>query len=195
MTFFGFCGIRRALTAAVAGLLWAVACSTPDYNFVPQEIEHCGNQALDPDLGESDLDCGGTDCHGCSYGQRCDDSSDCAEGRCIVGFCQEPGCQNQALDGDETGTDCGGSCAACRDGQPCLVATDCQSKSCVDATCASPNCMDEVRNGDELGEDCGGSFCDGCGIGSPCMVRTDCQSGSCDETTKTCALNCARGTD
>lgn len=160
------------------------------------EAEHCENHVPDLELGESDLDCGGTECDGCRPGQHCNDSSDCAEGECILDICQEPGCENKALDGNETGVDCGGSCAPCRDGQPCDDAADCRSKVCgPEALCASPTCKDKVRNGDELDIDCGGSFCDGCGIGSPCMEAADCQSSLCDPTTHTCALNCARGTD
>jgi hypothetical protein len=190
-------GSRRALLVAAAGLVVALACSTPDVNFVPDAVDHCTNHALDTARGEADLDCGGPDCHGCALGQHCSDSPDCAEGMCIAGFCQEPGCDNSALDGDETGVDCGGSCKPCRDGQPCLGAADCKSKVCgEDELCASATCMDGVRNGDELGVDCGGAFCDdGCGIGAPCVVATDCQSGLCDASTELCTLNCRRGTD
>ncbi len=186
-------GGRRALRALTAGVLTAIACSTPTYHFVP-DVSHCGNHVTDMDLGESDVDCGGPDCHGCSYGARCNQTTDCAQGQCLSYVCQEPGCSNQVLDGDETGVDCGGSCPPCRDGQPCLVPTDCMSAVCgTDQTCAMPSCHDGVRNGQELDVDCGGPFCDGCPIGSPCMVPADCQSGLCDDT-KRCALNCARGT-
>jgi hypothetical protein len=186
-------GGRRALRAVTAGLLTAIACATPHYDFVKPTVEHCGNHVTDSDLGESDLDCGGADCHGCSYGQHCNYSSDCVEGQCILAVCQEPGCSNQVQDGDETGVDCGGSCSPCRDGQPCLVDGDCESNVCgTDTLCASASCHDGVRNGDEQDTDCGGPFCDGCGIGSPCMVPADCQSGLC--TDMTCALNCTHQT-
>ncbi|HTQ04297.1 MAG TPA: hypothetical protein VMI54_10590 [Polyangiaceae bacterium] len=195
MNFFRLSGGRRALRALVAGVLAAMACSTPAYHFVPEEQNHCSNQVTDTELGESDVDCGGADCHGCAYGAHCATSSDCAQGQCIMSVCQEPGCANQALDGDETGVDCGGTtCPACRDGQPCLVGTDCESKVCgPDGLCAPVSCTDGVRNGDELDVDCGGSVCDGCPIGSPCGVAGDCQSGLCADN-GTCALNCSRGT-
>lgn len=196
MTFRGFPGGRRALTAAAAGLFVALACSTPEYTFVNETVEHCGNHLTDTELGESDVDCGGPDCRGCTYGQDCNDSSDCADGQCLAGQCEEPGCDNHVLDGDETGIDCGGSCPACREGQPCVEAGDCKSKVCgAEGLCASATCQDGVRNGDELGVDCGGELCDGCGIGSPCEATSDCESASCDTETKTCALDCMRGTD
>jgi hypothetical protein len=183
--------------ALVAGLLVALACSTPKYHFVKNSADHCNNQKPDPELGESDADCGGEDCHGCTFGQSCNESSDCADGECLAGVCLEIGCANQTIDGNETAVDCGGGeCAGCRDGQPCEAPRDCLSKVCgEDELCASPTCTDEVRNGDELAVDCGGSFCDGCPIGAPCTEPFHCESALCDETTSTCALNCSSGTD
>ncbi len=197
MTLLCLFGGRRARATVAAAYLLVPACSTPEYHFVPDVVDHCNNHALDAALGETDLDCGGDDCHGCELGAQCGDAPDCAEGQCIDGFCQQPGCENSALDGDETGIDCGGACKPCRDGQPCLAAADCQSKACgADGLCASATCTDGIRNADELGVDCGGAFCDdGCAIGDPCLVANDCQSRRCDSSTQTCALNCTRGTD
>lgn len=176
-------------------LLLASACATPTYHFVPDPSDHCRNRLLDSDQGESDVDCGGPDCHGCSEGQACNASSDCALNDCVLGLCQESACDDGVLDGDETGTDCGGSCDACRDGEPCTTSSDCASNVCgSDGSCATPTCTDGVRNGNELDVDCGGAVCDGCGINAPCVVAGDCQSGLCDDATNTCALNCARGT-
>lgn len=160
-------------------------------------VDHCDNQTLDAELGETDLDCGGDDCPACELGRHCLSAEDCAGAPCIDEVCQEPGCANDAHDGDESGVDCGGSCEPCRDGEPCLETGDCESKVCgADGLCASVTCDDGVRNGDELGVDCGGAFCDeGCGVGDPCHAATDCQSGLCDATTLVCALNCSRGTD
>jgi hypothetical protein len=186
----------RALLGVLTGLLLAFACSTPTYHFYKPTVEHCSNGAPDPDLGESDVDCGGMECRGCTFGQHCNDSADCADGECLMGYCQEVGCENQLIDGSETAVDCGGECKGCRDGLPCRYAVDCLSKVCgEDGTCKSPSCTDTVRNGDELGTDCGGSFCDGCPIGTPCTEPFQCQSALCDEATSTCALNCSRGFD
>lgn len=197
VTSFRLPSVHRALFALIAGFLIALACSHPEYRFVPEgDVSHCGNRLLDPDQGESDLDCGGADCHGCELGQRCQEASDCAVGTCIDEFCQEPGCENEALDGEETGIDCGGGCKGCPHGQPCVVPTDCDSGVCgEDEKCAAPRCDDGVRNGAELDRDCGGSFCDGCPLDSPCTVAADCESSLCDPNTNRCELNCARGTD
>jgi len=193
VTFFRLSGGRCALLTAATGVFVAIACSTPTYHFVPEQANHCENQVTDADLGEADVDCGG-DCPGCAVGAHCAQTVDCAAGECLLGICQEVGCFNQAVDGDETDVDCGGSsCAPCRDNQHCVAPTDCQSKVCGDdGTCTAVSCKDGVRNGDELDVDCGGSSCDGCPIGSPCTVAADCQSGLCDGGK--CALNCSRGT-
>jgi len=190
-------GASRLLALACGGVV--VACSLGSFTFVPDPVpDHCADHQANADRGESDIDCGGEDCHGCELGQRCNEPTDCAEGLCTLGFCEEPACDNGVKDPDETGVDCGGgSCGPCRDGQPCLDPTDCDSGVCGDdALCASPTCSDGVRNGDEVGVDCGGSFCgEGCGIGTPCKAPTDCQSGRCDESQQICTLNCLRGTD
>jgi len=71
-------------------------------------------------------------------------------------------CSNDALDGDETDVDCGGSCAACDDGSACAAATDCASQVCAGSVCQAPRCDDQIQNGDEAGVDCGGSDCGFC---------------------------------
>src|SRR5688572_31841439 len=38
-----------------------------------------------------------------------------------------PACDDRILNGDETGTDCGGPCAGCPIGEPCIVAADCEA--------------------------------------------------------------------
>lgn len=68
-------------------------------------------------------------------------------------------CHDRALDGDETGLDCGGSCLAC--------------------PVANPTCTDGVRDGFESGVDCGAA-CPGCAAGQPCAVAADCASGTCN---------------
>jgi hypothetical protein len=188
--------VRRALFAAAASLAIALACS-PHYTFVPNnQIEHCVNGVADPSLGETDVDCGGSDCHGCALGKNCTVQSDCSAGQCLGGSCQMPGCTNGVQDGDETGIDCGGECKGCHDGDSCTTGTDCQSNVCnPDGHCASPSCDDKVRNGDEVARDCGGAVCDPCPAGSPCLQNSDCQSNDCDDTTKTCVLVCAKNTD
>lgn len=185
----------RALFAAAAVLIAVLACS-PTYTFVPDnQIEHCVNGKPDLGLGETDVDCGGPDCHGCGIGKNCTLQSDCSAGQCLGGSCQEPGCANNVQDGDETGIDCGGSCKGCSDGGPCNAGTDCLSNVCNPyGHCASPTCDDGVLNGDETGRDCGGPVCDGCAAGQPCKLPTDCLGGECDAN-NVCPLVCGKNTD
>jgi hypothetical protein len=189
--------LGRALAAAAASFVLVFACSTPSYHFVDstKDLGHCSNGAIDPDTGETDIDCGGPDCHGCALGAQCNVQSDCSDGQCLAGFCQEPGCSNGVQDGAETGVDCGGGCAGCATGQPCNSGEDCDSGVCPDGHCAAPACDDQVRNGTELGIDCGGPKCDGCPFDFPCNVDADCSSNSCDSMTHKCVLSCAKGTD
>src|SRR5262245_60933017 len=103
----------RGTFLAGLGLVIAVACA-PDYEFVPdKKAEHCSNEIQDAKVGETGIDCGG-DCRGCGLGEGCADQADCAEGQCIDGFCQTPGCDDGEKDGEETGVDCGGDmCKGC----------------------------------------------------------------------------------
>jgi hypothetical protein len=175
----------------------AAACATDDYNFVPEpKAEHCANDLPEPELGETDVDCGGADCKGCELGEGCAETSDCREGQCIGGYCQAAGCDNGAHDEGETGVDCGGACKPCPTDDPCTVPADCISKVCTDEKCAAPSCEDGIINGTETGRDCGGGLCDGCGTGSPCNEATDCKSGVCngEARAKKCEVSCLEGT-
>jgi hypothetical protein len=175
----------------------AVACSAPDYSFVPNPptAPHCENSLFEPARGETDVDCGGPDCRGCELGSPCLENTDCLEGECLESYCQEPGCDNQVVDSTETDIDCGGDCKPCTTGQACLVPRDCESSICESEVCAAPSCSDRVLNGLETGRDCGGPDCDGCPPGSPCVVASDCTSGVCDENTMRCVVFCVQGTD
>jgi hypothetical protein len=178
------------------GFAAAAACATDDYTFVKDpKAEHCSNGIADPDLGETDKDCGG-DCQACGLGQGCAENVDCSEGQCIEGFCQAAGCDNGALDEGETGVDCGGMCKPCEAGGPCDGPSDCASKVCTDGYCVAPSCDDGIINGTETGRDCGGGLCDGCGTGSPCNEAVDCNSGVCngEAGAKKCEVSCVEGT-
>lgn len=137
--------------------------------------------------GETGADCGFVACAtGCPVGGGCDTDYDCALLMCDPAShtCSAASCTDQRLNGDETGTDCGGSCPACPVGQPCVDGDDCQSGVCASTTntCASPSCSDTVRNGDETALDCGGScVTEGktCPVGSACNAPADCASGQC----------------
>lgn len=179
-----------------AGLFAAPACG-PEYTFVdppPPETNHCDNDGLDPDFGETDVDCGGLDCRGCDLGQNCIASTDCREGDCLDGTCQQPGCTNGTQDAGETDLNCGGPCAPCQAGQHCLQHGDCESSVCTGNLCQAPSCEDLTLNGEETARDCGGPRCDGCDPGEHCEVPTDCASGLCDEATSLCEVRCVEGT-
>jgi hypothetical protein len=192
-------GLRFVLLAG-AGLFATAACAVEDYKFVdsaptpPQNQNHCDNDLLEPELGETDLDCGGLYCRGCELGQNCIASTDCVEGDCIDGTCQQPGCSNGAQDAGETDLNCGGPCDPCQVGQNCLQNSDCQSDVCDGNLCAQPACDDDTLNGEETAKDCGGPRCDGCDPGEHCELATDCKSGLCDEATELCLVRCVEGT-
>ncbi|MEZ4300195.1 MAG: hypothetical protein R3B70_34935 [Polyangiaceae bacterium] len=102
-------------------------------------------------------------------------------------------CTDGQRDGDETGTDCGGSCARCPDGQPCLTGADCQSAVCTAARCAPPACDDGARNGAETDVDCGGTCDQGCAAGQRCGENTDCAGEQCSGPNGTCLPTCTDG--
>jgi len=50
---------------------------------------HCNNSVWDPDLGETDVDCGG-ECSGCDINMNCSTNNDCKSGLgCINNTCQQ----------------------------------------------------------------------------------------------------------
>ncbi|MEZ4310796.1 MAG: hypothetical protein R3F14_22360 [Polyangiaceae bacterium] len=102
-------------------------------------------------------------------------------------------CTDGQRDGDETGTDCGGSCARCPDGQPCLTGADCQSAVCTAAQCAPPTCDDGARNGAETDVDCGGTCDQGCAAGQRCAENADCAGEQCSAQDSTCLPTCTDG--
>lgn len=121
------------------------------------------------------------DVEGCVTWSR---SADCSTDgtRCVerdgVAECTAPGCDDTAMNGEETDSDCGGpECEACDDGLGCLEPRDCISGVCgADDLCAIPECGDGVVNGEELCDDgnvvdddgctnlCEPNGCDGCGL-------------------------------
>jgi alpha-tubulin suppressor-like RCC1 family protein len=88
------------------------------------------------DNTETDVDCGGSFCAPCGFGQVCSLSSDCQTQACVGSVCVEPTCSDLAQDGRETSVDCGGGvCPPCPNGTQCHVAGDCQSKTCLAGSC------------------------------------------------------------
>ena len=136
------------------------------------------------DSNETDVDCGGSSkCPRCDVRQRCGSDGDCLSDLvCMKGHCAEPSCSDNAQNGDETGTDCGGSCVdqgfPCDDGIGCTVNKDCSSTFCSNQVCTD-HCLSKKNDADETGTDCGGKTCDKCGDNDHCKVAGDCQSNIC----------------
>jgi hypothetical protein len=88
---------------------------------------------------ETDVDCGGGSCSGCSNGKVCSLATDCSSERCVGGRCAAlPACDDGLKNGTETDVDCGGSCASdCAVGMACLTGADCVSAICTGNQCAA----------------------------------------------------------
>jgi len=104
-----------------------------------------------PELGwvEVDTDCGGP-CPACA---SCDDEVlngdetgiDCGGPDCLPCSAEAGDCTNNIMDGDETGIDCGGCC-------------------CPDCPVGAGDCTNGIMDGDETGVDCGGVACFPCAM-------------------------------
>lgn len=150
---------------------------------------HCDNDEQDGD--ETDVNCGGS-CAPCEVDESCESGDDCSTGFCSAGSqCAQPSCEDGALNGAETGEDCGGEiCRAlnllCDNDEACAEDGDCKTGFCHGGTCRSPSCDDEVLNQGETAVDCGGPVCrlntsplGTCSNGKACDVHEDCTSLYC----------------
>ena len=69
--------------------------------------------------GETGTDCGGAGscgaaaCGACTAGEGCKANSDCESLLCSLGSCTSANCTDMIKNGNEEGTDCGGSCGLC----------------------------------------------------------------------------------
>ncbi|MEM6730960.1 MAG: hypothetical protein AAF658_05360, partial [Myxococcota bacterium] len=137
---------------------------------------------------ETGPDCGGVCDATCADGLACSAeavdllgaSTDCTSGVCQESVCRPAECGDGTQNGNETGTDCGGSdCGACPLSGGCVGVDDCQAGLFCDAgSCDVDTCANGVLDAGELDVDCGGS-CDACPDGFACQVDGDCQSGEC----------------
>ncbi|MBI5509046.1 MAG: fibro-slime domain-containing protein [Deltaproteobacteria bacterium] len=136
---------------------------------------------------ETGVDCGGPTCQACGTGGGCTLPSDCDSGSCdpVARECLAATCADGAMNGSETGVDCGGSCAAltpaqtCLNGQGCATGADCTSQVCQDDVCRIDTCNNGGKDGNETGVDCGGNSCGRCDPGGGCQTSADCASGVC----------------
>ncbi|MBP6628480.1 MAG: DUF4215 domain-containing protein [Kofleriaceae bacterium] len=100
-----------------------------------------------------------------------------------AGACVAPSCTDTAMNGDETGVDCGGACAptrTCGDGVGCAVAADCTSGVCgAGLTCTAARCGDGVMQAGEMCDDGNEVDGDGCDDGASDVCRpTGCGNGA-----------------
>ena len=104
-------------------------------------------------------------------------------------------CYDNAVSGDETGLDCGGSCdRACFAGFGCVTNDDCLSKNCGQSKiCLPTSCTDGIVNGTETGVDCGGECADKCDNGERCNSDSDCKGAMCSESGYCVADHCSDG--
>jgi hypothetical protein len=82
------------------------------------------------DGNETDTDCGGGICPGCTLGKACLSNTDCASFACdaVSLTCVADACSDHRMDSDESDVDCGGtnaSCKRCGVGQKCNSNVDC----------------------------------------------------------------------
>jgi hypothetical protein len=95
--------------------------------------------------------------------------------------CAEPTCGDQAENGNETDTDCGGGdCDPCEADQECREDSDCDSNHCA-GVCVEATCADGILNNGEFAVDCGGQ-CPLCGLDTECEEDSHCASNQCDTT-------------
>jgi hypothetical protein len=157
----------------------------------------CDDGELNGD--ETAADCGGSCPTKCANGLGCAAGADCSSAFCNTqdSLCAEPACDDDQVNGDETGLDCGGSCSTkCADGEGCQVATDCASEACHanNLFCVATTCEDGAQDGQETGPDCGGTCAAKCAIGVGCSGAADCQSNACNENTLVCYVpSCSDG--
>ncbi|MBN2458742.1 hypothetical protein JXB28_00510 [Candidatus Woesearchaeota archaeon] len=75
------------------------------------EADLCTNGIKD--VGETDIDCGGSKCPKCEEFKACNVNADCAGGWCRDNMkCVTPTCDDGVKNQDETNIDCGGKCTS-----------------------------------------------------------------------------------
>jgi hypothetical protein len=91
--------------------------------------------------GETDVDCGGSDCPACDDFSACLVNDDCSSGVCKDALCYPATCSDDEKNGDETDVDCGGSCPdPCPQAGVCETPDDCASGYCADGVCCGVPC-------------------------------------------------------
>ncbi|MBI4699921.1 MAG: hypothetical protein HY744_01940, partial [Deltaproteobacteria bacterium] len=99
----------------------------------------CKNGKLDQ--GETDVDCGGSECAPCANGKKCEQYGDCASGHCAGGLCAPCAGHDDCQDADYC--EAGGKCVAkLATGASCtdFGAEQCASGYCADGLCCNDAC-------------------------------------------------------
>ena len=107
--------------------------------------------------GESDVDCGGSNCNACSNTKTCNEDTDCTSGFCSFGICKDAEtCQDGVLSVTETGVDCGGACpnkctteGNCNVDNDCISGTSCYNSICTICSAENDFCGTETETCDE----------------------------------------------
>jgi hypothetical protein len=165
---------------------------------------------------ETDVDCGGMACPGCTTGMACLTGSDCLGGVCDANSMCQP-CGGDADCATLPGTYCnGGTCdMLLMNGTVCTGANECQSGQCIDGVCCDTACgstceacdltgsegtCTPVANGNDPDTECAAtaqSTCGANGMGcngtGACVLwpnGTNCSSPSCSAGVATTAGTC-----
>jgi hypothetical protein len=104
----------------------------------------CRDNIVSRQLQETGTDCGGDICvTRCKDGISCKKGADCLSLSCgsSDNICKAASCADNIKNGDESGTDCGGSScfARCQTGHACAINSDCSSGVCTNENiCGAP---------------------------------------------------------
>jgi len=137
---------------------------------------------------ETDVDCGGADCPGCSAGRTCSTNDDCLSKGCLPDNTCSAEAPTASPSTSPTLSPSLSPTTSPTTSAPTISPTIAPTISPSQApslspTTASPtagSCTDDIQNGEETGIDCGGPDCRGCGNGAACALDRDCSSDSCD---------------
>jgi hypothetical protein len=109
------------------------------------------------------------------------------------GIHEPASCDDGQPNGDETGTDCGGSCEVCAIGQRCQAARDCVTRYCAVGKCAQ--CLQSSDCHDTPGTYCEAGACvPQKGSGQQCESADQCTSGFCPAQDGVCCDRACEGT-
>ena len=128
--------------------------TTQGASFSTTDVDTTGMTTGSAATGETTIETGGSSSSGgpgpvcgdgiVDPGEACDDG-DTDETLCTAA-CKLPTCDDQALGGDETDIDCGGSCPDCANGQLCGTNDDCFG-NCGGGACVDfKSCLDLKAN-------------------------------------------------